>query len=62
MKNIVIYLLALIHGGIWASAWWGAAIFGWGEDFKGLWVIPGVITMGSILFFAFIITRIFNEE
>jgi hypothetical protein len=48
MKTLLVYILALFHGGVLASAWWGAAWFGWGK-LDMLWAIPVIGTTFTLI-------------
>jgi uncharacterized membrane protein len=62
MKSLVVYILAMFHGALWASAWWAAAMFGWGEEYNILWAIPAIITVFSLLFLVMMIYFVFTND
>ena len=33
-----------ILGGVYASMWWAASVFGYGPDLGPLWIIPSLVT------------------
>ena len=39
------FLLSVLLGAVYASAWWGAAVFGRTVDTFGLWLLPGAATL-----------------
>ena len=44
--NAIHFLLSVLLGAAYASAWWGAAVFGCSARTFGLWLLPGAATLG----------------